>query len=104
MPRRHEKFNKTEWTQKDDSAFPPPYRDLMLNDLLKNYQLIGLHFSEIVELLGNPDSKEDSVATYCIAIEYGGDTDPVYEKSLNLISDKDSIIRSVNTKIWNKGD
>ena len=72
----------------------------MLSDLITNHKLIGLKYSQIVELLGEPDFK-DSLC-YSIIVDYGTNIDPVYTKNLNFTFSMDSIITSFNVQDWKK--
>jgi hypothetical protein len=96
------KFEKNKWSAQTDPAFPPEYRPRMLTDLTQNYQLRGLKYSEVTNLLGIPDSKDSNSLTYKIIVEYRADIDPVYTKDLHIYFSKDSIITSFDVKEWKK--
>jgi hypothetical protein len=78
------------------------YRPKMLTDLTTNYKLKGLKYSELIELLGIPDSKDSSSLSYKIIVDYGHDIDPVYTKDLDFTFSKDSIITAVKVNEWKK--
>ena len=78
----NEKFDKNEW-QIEETGFYPN-RSKMLNDLLKNHQLRGLSYKQLIDSLGNPENYSDAepnTVYYNIVTEYG-QIDPVYIKYL----------------------
>jgi hypothetical protein len=78
-----------------------PNRKLMIDDLVKNYQLVGMSYSDIVNLLGKPDGNmhQDSVRLYYdIELDYGFDIDPVYSKTLEIQLSIDSLVSSFSIK------
>jgi len=97
---RQIKFDKSKWQTKDDMEYS--YRDNMLKDLTTNYKLSGLKYSEIINLLGQPQIEDSTSLAYQIIIKYGNDIDPVYTKYFNLTFSKDSIIKSFEIKEWKK--
>jgi hypothetical protein len=96
------KFDKNKWNEQADPLFPSVYRPKMLTDLTTNYKLKGLKYSELIELLGIPDSKDSSSLSYKIIVDYGHDIDPVYTKDLDFTFSKDSIITAVKVNEWKK--
>jgi hypothetical protein len=86
-------FVKTRWLEKKDSVYP--YRDVMIDDLVTNYELTGLTYQQLKDLLGQPDSLSDknNEVVYEIKIEYDIDIDPVYTKKLIFEFSPDSIVR-----------
>jgi hypothetical protein len=100
---RHEKFDKAKWAEVGD-AMTFPNRKYMIDDLVRNYQLKGKKYSEIVELLNEPQSKLDSTLQvfYDIDVDYGSDIDPVYTKTLSIVFDKDTIVKSFEVQEWKK--
>ena len=95
------KYSKELW-QETDSGFSSPYRDQMLNDLMKNYYLKGMKVSQLLKLLGPADYVEKGLITYRIKIEYGSDIDPTYTKNLDFNYSKDSTITSFKVVEWKK--
>lgn len=95
------KFEKDKWLYRDD-VLSYPYRKLMIDDLIKNYQLKGMSFREIVKLLGQPLSSPDSVFNiwYEVDIRWGT-IDPVYGKSLILHLNKNSIVENFEVDEYN---
>ena len=100
--RRQEKFDKVKWKEMGD-LMTFPNRKYMTNDLVKNYQLVGKSYKDIVELLDEPQSKLDSTLEtfYDIDINWGT-IDPTYVKTLNLKFSKDSIVERFEVKEWRK--
>lgn len=97
---RQIKFDKSKWKTKDDMEYP--YRDRMLKDLRTNYKLSGLKYSEIINLLGQPQVSDSTSLAYQININYGNDIDPDYTKYFTLIFSKDSIITLFKVEEWKK--
>ena len=98
-----EKFNKEKWNERTDPAFPPPYRKTMLKDLTTNHKLVGLKYSQLIELLGEPNFNNTNSLAYKVIEDYGHDIDPVYTKNLDFTFSKDSVITSFKVDEWKKG-
>lgn len=96
------KFDKAKWDEYPDLAFSPPYRNKMLADLTTHHKLTGLHYSELIDLLGKPNFKDSSFIGYTILVDYGSDIDPVYTKKLDFNFSKDSVITSFRIGEWKK--
>jgi hypothetical protein len=94
-------FDSAKWKTKDDMEYT--YRDKMLNDLTKNHKLVGLHYTQIIELLGIPQYEDSSGIAYKILYDYGRDIDPVYTKYLDFSLSKDSFVTSFKIDEWKKG-
>ena len=98
------KFEKSGWNEKGDlNSYPN--RERMFNDLMKNYKIKGLKYSEIVNLLGEPEietTSENIIAKYNIVTEYGSDIDPIYVKDLKISLTYDSIAQSCTVTNWKK--
>lgn len=94
------KFDKNKWNIKNDMEYP--FRRQMLNDLTTNYKLIGLNYSQLIELLGRPNYKDSISVAYIIVENYGLDIDPVYTKNLDFTFSKDSTITSFKVDEWKK--
>jgi len=91
------KYDKMKWL-KDNDGDPiklPNERGLMLKDLTTNYKLIGLKYSKLIDLLGDPDfvDSTNSEIIYKITVHYDM-IDPDYIKDLNFKFNKDSTITS----------
>jgi hypothetical protein len=74
----------------------------MVEDLTKNYRLIGLKNGELIRLLGTPDLEEDLNIYYDLVIDYGSDIDPIYKKTLFFTSNSDSTVKDYQISEWNK--
>lgn len=98
-----QKFNKAKWAEVAD-LMTFPNRKYMIDDLVKNYQLKGKKYSEIVVLLDKPQSKLDSTMEiyYDVDVDYGTDIDPIYSKTLSLTFDKDTVVKSFEVNVWKK--
>ena len=100
---RQQKFDKAKWAEVAD-LMTFPNRKYMIDDLIKNYQLKGRKYNEIVKLLNEPQSKLDSTLQifYDINVDYGWDIDPVYSKTLNISFNKDTVVKSFQVIEWKK--
>jgi len=97
-----QKFDKIKWAEDYKSGIPGPNRSKMLDDLTSNYKLVNIKYSQLVDLLGNPDYIESSEISYDIIVDYGTDIDPVYTKNLDFSFSKDSVITSYKVREWKK--
>ena len=97
-----QKFEKSGWVYKDDMEYPKRRR--MVNDLVENYKLKGMTYSQITNLLGNGENgqSEKNKLFYDIIVNYGFDIDPVYIKYLERGFTKDSIVNSFKIVEWKK--
>jgi len=75
----------------------------MLKDLTTNYKLIGMKYSDLIDLLGSPDfiDTSNSIITYEITLHYDM-IDPDYGKDLDFKLNKDSTIKSFKIREWKK--
>ncbi|SKA09242.1 hypothetical protein [Sediminibacterium ginsengisoli] len=94
------KYEKEKWATKEDFG-PPAARKAMLKDLLANYNLKGKTTAEILNLLGSPDFKTDTVIAYKVVEDYGSDIDPVYTKTL-VLKLGGSIVTQARVDEWKK--
>lgn len=102
--KRDLKFEKSGWNQKDDVNCYLN-RERMLNDLMKNHKIKGLKYTELVNLLGEPEIKttsENITASYNLVTKYGNDIDPIYSEDLVIGLSPDSITQGSAIKIWKK--
>src|SRR5258708_297111 len=99
---RDMKFDKEKWNEQKDPAFPSVYRKRMVGDLTAHYQLRGIKYGQLVQLLGSPDNQDSVTLTYKIVEEYGKDIDPVYTRNLEFTCSEDSIITSFKLQEWRK--
>ena len=63
-PNSQVKFDKVKWQTKEGEAYP--YRDDMLDDLISNITLKGLHYDSVISLLGRPERINDGHLYYRI--------------------------------------
>jgi hypothetical protein len=96
------KFEKVRWTNKEYPEAPPERRGMMLQDLTKNYKLVGQTQQKVIDLLGVPDYINGTILTYEISVDYGTDIDPVAGKYFDVILDTDSIVNSTRIREWKK--
>ncbi|RVU02386.1 hypothetical protein EOD41_00140 [Mucilaginibacter limnophilus] len=96
------KFDKAKWNSRSDMEYP--YRDAMLDDLLKQHHLKGLTYKELTKNIGEPIRALDNLeyAYYNIVTDYGSDIDPVYTKILSIKLNKDSIVTDYKVEEWKK--
>ena len=98
---RQEKFNKKDWTKRED-FFPCSCRQYMIDDLKKNYKLVGISKKELIKLLGQPDQADSLIISYELIVDYGSDIDPIYTKSLNFRIDSNNNILNFKITEWKK--
>ena len=87
------KFDKTKWRELSQDDFYQ-YRGEMLKDLLDNYKLIGMKFTEIHELLGKSDDGGPHESEYNISENYSFLAKHTI-KMLHLNFNDDSIVTSI---------
>jgi hypothetical protein len=93
-------FDSAKWKMKEDIEYP--YRNKMVGYLTKNHKLVGLRYSQIIELLGVPQHEDSSRISYQVLHDYGSDIDPIHTKYLSLALSKDSIVTSFKIDEWRK--
>jgi hypothetical protein len=96
-------FNKAKWEEFNDSdGGEYPYRDGMLNDLVKNHMLKGLTYQQLIDSLGAPGnfSNNDDTVRYEIITRFESDIDPTSGKNLSLTLGADSIVTSYKISEW----
>jgi predicted nucleic acid-binding protein len=93
-------FDSAKWKMKEDIEYP--FRNKMVGDLTKNHKLVGLRYSQVVELLGDPQYQDSSRISYQVLHDYGSDIDPIHTKYLNLALSIDSIVTSFKVDEWRK--
>ena len=83
-----------------------PSRDKMLNDLLENYKIKDIPYSELIKLIGNPeyiDTTNSKVTLqYNILTDFGHDIDPVHTKTLEIELQTDSVVKDFKINEWKK--
>jgi len=68
----HERFDSTMWKSWTETESEPSLRWDMLNNLRNSHELKGKSSHEIIELLGNPDSKSDLEFSYYLGYSHHG--------------------------------
>ena len=104
LPGCSNKFDKAGWAEQTDVQYYPN-RNKMLNDLLTNYKLKGISYTQLTDLLGNPEKNwtgEKGEIFYPIITKYGTDIDPVYTKTLIFRLDTDSVVVDYKINEWKK--
>jgi outer membrane protein assembly factor BamE (lipoprotein component of BamABCDE complex) len=90
-------FDKAGWTIQNDTGLYPN-RDRMLDDLIKNQQLKGLTYRQLIDKIGEPEKNltgDSNTIYYNIITDYGSDIDPVYNKTLAIKFDGDGIVKDL---------
>jgi hypothetical protein len=91
---KYEKFDKNKWNQKNDLGYYD-YRESMLEDVVKNYQLKGKSIQQLRNMFGELDifsKKMGCQIQFNIITEFGANIDPIYSKDLIFKLNADSII------------
>ena len=97
------KFDKSRWIKFNDSdGGEYPYRNRMLNDLVKNHKLKGLTYRQLIDSLGSPTNLDvlDGTVSYEITSKFDSDIDPTNGRNLDLILDADSTVISYKISEW----
>jgi hypothetical protein len=68
----HEPFDSIKWKNWTETDEEMTLRWDMMNSLRNNYELIGKHKTEIIELLGNPESETQSEFYYYLGYSKHG--------------------------------
>lgn len=100
ITRNHRKFNKTQWDSIGDLR-SYPYREDMLEDLVKHHQIKGLTHHQLIDSLGQPENYGDTKDSiyYDIVVNYGY-LDPKSGKYLAIGFNKDSIATGFKIVEW----
>jgi len=94
-------FRQNEWNEKGDlNSYPK--RPKLIQGMLDNLKFEGQALSSLQKILGQPDIKSENKISYKIEENYGSDIDPVYSKYLDIIFDKDSIVKTKTLVEWKK--
>jgi hypothetical protein len=96
--KQHTKFNREEWDYGDGLEFP--FRNNMVDDLLKTQKLKGLKYQEVIHLLHRPQLSNTTEMVYDID-EYNKPKKPRYVKKL-ILTLKDSVV--TDAKIYEHTD
>ena len=90
---KKQKFTKEFWREGDGITYSK--RKLIYEDLLANYKLKGMHYKDVVRLLGKPDATDSLKASYQIIntdSEYNPKKDSIYRMNLEFYFSKDSAV------------
>lgn len=87
------KFNSDDWQRTSDPGLHP-HRERMVNDLIMNHHLKGLHYHVLIQKLGQPDfwEPENKTFYYGLAVNYSVDLDPTGQRALQFKFSSDSLI------------
>lgn len=97
------KFNQSKWNTRNDVDYN--HRELMIEDLSKNYLKPGIKLTETEKLLGRnelSDEKDSLQLQYEIYTDYGIDIDPVETKTLIVNFNSDSTLVNIRVDHWEK--
>lgn len=90
-------FDRELWHKREDMFYP--YREAMVDDLMKNHLTKGISWNQLVELIGQPENyanMDSGNVGYEVMVDYGWNIDPVEGKTLFFELDQDSTV----TKYW----
>ncbi len=90
---KKQKFTKEMWKAGDGISYSK--RKLIYEDLLENYKLKGMHYKDVIRLLGKPDHTDSLKTAYEIIntdSEYNPKKDSVYRMNLGFYFSKDSAV------------
>lgn len=83
-----EPFDSSKWKEKGLDWQITDVREAMVDDLIASNTLIGMPENEIVQILGMPESYDESEMIYVIREKYGADIDPEYISKLRIELDE----------------
>ena len=89
-----EEFNSSKWKNWEESEVEWSLRWDMLNSLRNNYELKGMTKSEILELLGEPDSQSISEFSYYLGMAKSG----IDTGTLTITFDETGKVTNYNVK------
>lgn len=94
-----DKFDRQKWSSGDGLNYP--LRDNIVDDLLKNHQLKGLTYRQVIDSLGSPQNRDTLTLSYQIldnSFDYHRSKKPIHKKNLVLHFNKDSVV--TNAEIY----
>jgi len=97
------KFNQRQWNTPDEIDYN--HRELMIEDLSKNYLKQGMKFTDAENLLGKNQLRNESDSLqlqYEIYTYYGSDIDPIKTKTLMINFSADSTLTNIRIDHWEK--
>lgn len=86
------KFDRQKWS--NGNGLDYPLRDQVIDDLVKNHQLKGLTYRQVIDTLGSPQKLDSLQVSYQIvdnSFTYSR-TKPIHKKNLILYFSKDSVV------------
>ena len=92
---RH-KFDTEEWKRKEVDWWITDFREKMVDDLIQSDTLIGMNQKQVIEMLGQPESKEGQKFEYTIREKYRTDIDPEYISNLQIEFNDEGQVKSCN--------
>ena len=90
---KKQKFTKEFWREGDGITYSK--RKLIYEDLLANYKLKGMHYKDVIRLLGKPDATDSLKTSYQVIntdSEYNPEKDSIYRMNLEFYFSKDSAV------------
>lgn len=88
----HEKFNSENWKNSELNLEENwSLRWDMMNDLRNQYEIIGMNKTEVIKLLGNPESKTDTEFSYYLGYSKRG----INTGNLTLTFDKNNKVTKI---------
>lgn len=90
---KKQKFTKELWKQGDGISYSK--RKFIYEDLLENHKLIGMHYNDVIRLLGKPNDTATLKTSYEIIdtrSEYNPKKDSIYRMNLEFYFSKDSAV------------
>ena len=100
------KFEKKKWQELNDMSYP--YRNSMVQDLMKSYRLKGLTYRQLTSLIGEEEKNMTAISGdtnqifYSVLTDYEWDIDPVHTITLVFNLNKDSIVTDYHLEEWKK--
>ncbi|PCJ01513.1 MAG: hypothetical protein COB15_00920 [Flavobacteriales bacterium] len=92
-----QQFDSNIWKEQGLDWHLTDVRENMLDDLLESDTLIGIHMSEIIYLLGEPEEMKNEEYKYLVREKYGSNIDPEYIKYLSIEFDENG--KTINLEI-----
>jgi len=88
-----QKFDSDKWKAKGLDWWMTDFREKMVDDLIQSDTLIGMNQEQVLELLGQPESKNEAKLKFLIREKYRSDIDPEYISNLLVeFNDEEQVI------------
>ena len=88
-----EKFNLQKWNEKNVDWQISDVRENMIEDLINSKVLINKDTSQILQMFGEPETKESNSFHYLVREKYGLNIDPEYVSYLAIEFDKNNKVK-----------